>query len=152
MPAKTQAERSRAYRERKRARAKAEGVTDNAPVLDQALALSRSALAQARVGLRKPGSGLVDEAKAAALTAERVVKIERDRGQLVDVEAVRRGWLTAMTMFGQRIERLIETLPGELRGRNEAAIRQALDDHLRGVVDELHRAPATWPVELGFER
>lgn len=152
MAAKTQAQRSREYRQRKRAAAKAAGVPDDAPVLDQARALHLQALRQARAGLQKPGTGLVSEAKDAALTAAKVIATERECDRLIPVEPVRAGWVAAMEVFGRRVEGLIRTLPAELVGRDEGAVRDALEVQLRGAFDALHAAPTTWPADLGFRR
>ena len=147
---KTQAEYQREYRARKKARERAEGVSDDASTLDQAAALSRQALATARGKLRAKAGVTVQEAKDASIIAERAIAIDTKRGQLVDVGTVRRCWSEAMHSASKALLGLPETLAAELAGvSDEGAVQRILAGQIGAALGELDRSPSTWPVAVG---
>ena len=147
---KSSAERQREYRVRKKSRERAEGVSDDSPTLDQAAALSRQALATARGKLMAKAGVTVQEAKDASIIAERAIAIDAKRGQLVDVDTVRRCWVDAMMLAKTTLLGLPETLAAELAGvSDEGAVQRILAGQIAAALGELDRSPSTWPVAVG---
>lgn len=147
---KTPAERQREYRKRLKARQASDTVTDDSPVLEQAGDVASRSMRKARVVVRRRVTD-IDAVNTASLVTKRAIEIEEKRGALVDAELVRECWQAAMAGAGVQLVNLIETLPEELireAAAGEAAVKVLLDRQIRGALEELQRAPQTWPPEL----